>query len=236
MPRCGNDERKVCLTCFEKLSAQQSAFQSNSIAANVQPTKSSPLKLDPNASVLDAPIPADEQVPDVDEEIKKRLEVMKQPTNDLDQPFSDRTIAERLANLKDMPHKEYDNRAMINAVDKRTEHQMANDLVDQFMKEVNLDEAYKTDCDDQIESIERRLAALKGSSTATGTGGADQKQQIGEPNDESPQDEETLAKKIVTKVSCTHLHCSNSNSIGRARINNIAISLSPFPNSHTYSI
>lgn len=198
MPRCGNAERKVCLSCFEKISAQQNASQST-ISTIEQSVKSSPLKLDPKASVLDAPIPADEQVPDVDEEIKKRLEVMKQPINDLDQPFSDRTIAERLANLKDMPHKEYDNRAMINAIDTRTENQMANDLVDQFMKEVNLDGAVKTDCDDQIQSIERRLAALKGSPIASG--GADQKQQIGESNDEPSPDEETLAKKIVTKVS-----------------------------------
>lgn len=206
MPRCGNDERKVCLSCFEKLSALEIASQS--ISSNVQSTKSSPLKLDPNQSVLDAPIPADEQVPDVDEEIQKRLQVVKQPINDLDQPFSDRTIAERLANLKDVPHKEYDNRAMINAVDTRTEHQKANDLVEQFMKEVNLDEAVKNDCDDQILSIERRLAALKGSPT----GDASQKPQIGESNDESPQDEETLAKKIVTKVS-------------QARIRNMARSL-----------
>lgn len=195
MPRSGNAERKVCLSCFEKLSAQEIASQSI-----VQSTKSSPLKLDPKQSVLDAPIPADEPVPDVDEEIKKRLEVMKQPINDLDQPFSDRTIAERLANLKDVPHKEYDNRAMINAVDTRTEHQKANDLVEQFMKEVNLDEAVKNDCDDQILSIERRLAALKGSPT----GDAGQNQKIGDASDESPQDEETLAKKIVTKVCPAH--------------------------------
>lgn len=200
MPRCGNEERKVCLTCFEKLSAQEIASQSISSSIQQSTTKSSPLKLDPNQSVLDAPIPDEEQVPDVDEEIKKRLEVMKQPINDLDQPFSDRSIAERLASLKDVPHKEYDNRAMLNAVDTRTEHQMANDLVDQFMKEVNLDDAVKNDCDDQIQSIERRLAALKGSPIAMGD--ADKKP-IGDPNDESPQDEETLAKKIVTKVSST---------------------------------
>lgn len=174
------------------------------MASNVQSTKSSPLKLDPNQSVLDAPIPADEPVPDVDEEIKKRLEVMKQPINDLDQPFSDRTIAERLANLKDMPHKEYDNRAMLNAVDTRTEHQKANDLVEQFMKEVNLDGAAKDDFEDPILSIERRLAALKGSPT----GEAGPTKPIGESNDESPQDEESLAKKIVTKVCVLHIQCS----------------------------
>lgn len=94
VPRCGNTERKVCLSCFEKISAQQNATQSSSLIDRLA------LKLDKNASVLDAPIPVDEQVPDVDEEIKKRLEVMKQPINDLDQPFSDKSIAQRLANLK----------------------------------------------------------------------------------------------------------------------------------------
>lgn len=157
----------------------------------------SPLKLDPNASVLDAPIPDEEQLPDIDEEIKKRLQVVKQPINDLDQPLSDRNIAERLANLKGVPHKEYDHRAMLNAVDTRTETQMANDLVEQFMKEVNLDETAKDDFEDPIKAIERRLAALKGSPTSTPT---DPKNRIGEMDDEH-QDEETLAKKIVTKVN-----------------------------------
>lgn len=152
------------------------------------------MKLDPNASVLDAPIPNDEQLPDIDEEIKKRLEVVKQPENDLDQPFSDRTIAERLANLKGMPHKEYDHRAMLNAVETRTETQMANDLVEQFMKEVNLDGVAKDDFEDPIKSIERRLAALKGSPTSTPSGEKS-------PMDDEHHDEETLAKKIVTKVS-----------------------------------
>lgn len=146
---------------------------------------------------MDAPIPNEDQLPDIDEEIKKRLEVVKQPTNDLDQPFSDRGMAERLANLKGIPHKEYDHRALLNAVDKRTEHEMANDLVEQFMKEVDLDEAVKNDPDDPIKSIERRLAALKGSPTTFSTGQQNQPAEI----DDEPHDEETLAKKIVTKVN-----------------------------------
>lgn len=102
-------------------------------------------------------------------------------------------------NLKDMPHKEYDHRALINAVDTRTEHQMANDLVDQFMKEVNLDDAVKNDNEDAILSIERRLAALKAS-----PGDAEQSKQIGEStSDGQIHDEETLAKKIVNKVCHT---------------------------------
>lgn len=120
--------------------------------------------------------------------------MVKQPTNDLDQEFSDKSIAERLANLKGIPHKEYDHRAMLNVVDKRTETEMANDLVAQFMKEVSLDEAAKDDYEDPIKSIERRLAALKGSPTNDSSGKTNGIQT------DSPEDEETLAKKIVTKV------------------------------------
>lgn len=152
----------------------------------------STIKVSPGSSVLDAPIPSEEQLPDIDEEIKKRLEVVKQPTNDLDKDFSDRGIAERLANLKGMPHKEYDNRAMLNAVDKRSDTEKANDLVEQFMKEVDLDEAVKDSYEDPIKSIERRLAALKGSPT-------EQTASKTQLPDQSPEDEETLAKKIVTK-------------------------------------
>lgn len=115
---------------------------------------------------------------------------MKQPTNDLDKDFSDHGIAERLANLKGMPHKEYDHRAMLNAVDKRSDQQKVNDLVEQFMNETSLDSAVKNDEEDALKSIERRLAALKGSPTT------EQKDGIGSPEHE---DEETLAKKIVTK-------------------------------------
>lgn len=153
---------------------------------------SSKIQVSPNNSVLDAPIPNEEDIPDIDEEIKKRLEVVKQPTNDLDKDFSDRGIAERLANLKGMPHKEYDHRAMLNAVDKRSDQEKVNDLVDQFMNEAGLDEVVKNDQEDALKSIERRLAALKGSPTTEQSGG------IGFP-EHREEDEDTLAKKIVTK-------------------------------------
>lgn len=142
-----------------------------------------------------AEFPDEEQLPDIDDEIKKRLEVVKQPTNDLDKDFSDRGMAERLANLKGVPHKEYDHKAMLNAVDKRTDNEKANDLVAQFMQEVSLDDAVNDSYEDPIKSIERRLAALKGSSTEK-TGG--QPAVDGSPEHQH-EDEETLAKKIVTK-------------------------------------
>lgn len=143
----------------------------------------------PNSSLLDAEFPDEEKLPDIDDEIKKRLEVVKQPTNDLDKDFSDRGMAERLANLKGVPHKEYDHSAMLNAVDKRTDNEKANDLVAQFMQEVGLDDAVHDSNEDPIKSIERRLAALKGSST----------EKTGQTATDGSPDEETLAKKIVTK-------------------------------------
>lgn len=146
----------------------------------------------PNSSLLDAAFPDEEKLPDIDDEIKKRLEVVKQPTNDLDKDFSDRGIAERLAGLKGVPHKEYDHRAMLNAVDKRTDNEKANDLVSQFMQEVNLDEAVKDSFEDPIKSIERRLAALKDSPT-------EQTGQVAGSSEHPHEDEETLAKKIVNK-------------------------------------
>lgn len=150
-----------------------------------------------SGSVLDAPIPSDEQLPDIDDEIKKRLEMVKQPTNDLDKEFSDKSIAERLSNLKGIPHQEYDHRAMLNAVDKRSETQKANDLVEQFMKEVSLDEAAKEDFEDPIKSIERRLAALKGPTTPTHANN-------GLDSPPEPQNEDDIVKKIVTKVRYQH--------------------------------
>lgn len=153
------------------------------------------MKIDPSGSVLDAPIPTEENLPDVDDEIKKRLEVVKQPINDLDKDFSDRSIAERLANIKGVPHKEYDHRTMLNAVDKRTEQEKANDLVAQFMQEVSLDEAAKEAYEDPIKSIERRLAALKGSPIDSPA------EQTGQTSSPEEPDEDILAKKIAEKVS-----------------------------------
>lgn len=150
----------------------------------------------PNSSLLDVPFPDEEKLPDIDDEIKKRLEVVKQPTNDLDKEFSDRGIAERLATLKGMPHKEYNHSAMLNAVDKRTDNEMAHDLVAQFMQEVSLDEAVKDSYEDPIKAIERRLAALKESPTEQP--GQTGNKTIDSP-EQTPEDEETLTKKIVTK-------------------------------------
>lgn len=144
-----------------------------------------------NISVLDAPIPETEQLPDIDDEIKKRLESVKQQMNDLE-GFSDRSISERLANLKEMPNKEYDNRKLLNQIDNRTEHEKANELVNQFMAETNIDNAVQVF--DPLKDIEQRLAALKGFTSSS-------KMKDSFDNSNELEDEDTMAKKIVTKVS-----------------------------------
>lgn len=147
--------------------------------------------------MLDAPIPADECVPDVDDEIKKRLQVLKQrDTNNLDEsPLSDDAISKRLANLKDMPNKNYDNKAWLTATDKRTEQEKAHDLMEQYMREANIDTAVQESADDALKDIERRLNALKGDAAAISPTKTAQ-------NDDSNEheDDDIAAKKIVTKV------------------------------------
>lgn len=152
------------------------------------------LAMSKNISVLDAPIPEAEILPDIDDEIKKRLASVKQPMNDLE-GFSNQSISERLANLKEIPHKEYDNRKLLNQIDKRTEHEKANDLINQFMAETNIDSAVQEF--DPLKDIEQRLAALKEFTGSSST----LKKKDSIDNSNELEDEDTLAKKIVTKVS-----------------------------------
>lgn len=136
-----------------------------------------------------------ETLPDIDDEIKKRLKSVKQPMNDLE-GFSDQSITERLANLKEIPHKEYDSRKLLNQIDNRTEQEKANDLINQFMGETNIDNAVHEF--DPLKDIEHRLAALKGF-TAASPSTSEKKDSFDNSNE--LEDEDTLAKKIVTKVS-----------------------------------
>lgn len=151
-------------------------------------------------NVLDEPIPADQNLPDVDNEIKKRLEVLKKPNEPVNDLASNRDIGERLANLKDMPYKEHDHTKLINAVDKRTEQEKTNDLVEQFMNEASIDGAMAKRQEDDIDDIHRRLAALKGSNFPP----TDRK--LSTDNNDEVEDEETFVKKIVTKVSNPLIH------------------------------
>lgn len=161
-----------------------------------QTTSAATPKLANVIDLLDAPIPSDECVPDVDDEIKKRLTALKEPkTNNLDAaPLSDDAITKRLANLKDMPQKNYDDKAWLTAIDKRTDQEQANDLMSRYMEEASLDNAVQDSADDALKDIERRLKALKGDA---GTSVAAKPL---DDNSNEHEDEDTVAKKLVTKV------------------------------------
>lgn len=161
-----------------------------------------------HVSVLDAPIPESEKLPDVDESIKKRLHAIKD-TNDLDsasrnKETSQGSLDERLANLKGTEYKEYDHKEIIHAKDKRSEQEKINDLIKQYAEENEIDELSRGargsgadgDADgdeDPIKSIEKRLAALKGSPSTSDKPKSSENEQ--------PVDEPTIVKNIVKQVN-----------------------------------
>lgn len=175
-------------------------YASVSPSTSAAVSKESPKKEQPNVSILDLDVPASEQeaLPDVDDEIKKRLQVIKQPLVP-EEVQSVSEIGKRLANLKGIPFKEHNNIDALNKVDKRTEQEKTNDMMKQFLEENEIDSnaagAAMNDFDsddDPIKSIERRLAALKGTPTTS----EDNKSHS---NDEN-EDEETATNRIVKRV------------------------------------
>lgn len=175
-------------------------YASASASTSAAISKEIPKKDQPNVSILDLDVPESEQeaLPDVDDEIKKRLQVIKQPLVPEEvQSVSD--IGKRLANLKGIPFREHNNIDALNKVDKRTEQEKTNDIMKQFLEENEIDSnaagAAMNDFDadeDPIKSIERRLAALKGTPTTSDNNKS-------HSNDEN-EDEETATNKIVKQV------------------------------------
>lgn len=140
-----------------------------------------------NISPIDAPIPPEAQI-DLDEMIRSRLITLKDDrlnSKTTSQSFAD--IAIRVSNLKGIEHKEYSNADILLNLDTRSDEEKTRDLVKQFMEERSLDEQA-----DPIKDIERRLAALKGSSSSDNMNI--------DVNKDSDSDEETKVKKIVSKV------------------------------------
>lgn len=73
-----------------------------------------------------------------------------------------------MADLKGVEHREYDNKKLIHAVDSRTDTEKTHDLLKQFLDENQIDQVAGTSSqedEDPIKSIEKRLAALKGTSS-----------------------------------------------------------------------
>lgn len=140
------------------------------------------------SSPMDAPIPPEVQA-DLDEVIRNRLMSLKDDRLNAktdSQSFAD--IAIRVSNLKGIAHKEHSNKDILLNLDTRTDEEKTRDLVKQFMEETSLDEQ-----SDPIKDIERRLAALKASSSSDAL--------KVDANKESDSDEETKVKKMVSKVS-----------------------------------
>lgn len=97
------------------------------------------------------------------DDIRSRLDALKQ--NDLPETNkeSDEDIHKRLANLKGVDYKDYSSSKVVFANDTRTEQEKINDLLKQFVEEKNIDgEAKPVESSGTIEDIERRLAALRG--------------------------------------------------------------------------
>lgn len=182
----------------------------HSASTSTASPKESPIKIQPNVSILDLDVPEAEQeaLPDVDEELKKRLKVIKEPLVPEEvQSVSD--IGKRLANLKGIPFREHNNIDALNKVDKRTEQEKSNDLMKQFLEESDIDKGSNAAAasndfdieDDPIKSIERRLAALKGNPTTSD-------ENKSHSNDEN-EDEETTTNKIVQRVRLYSRRCNN---------------------------
>lgn len=141
-----------------------------------------------NMSPIDAPIPPEAQV-DLDEAIRSRLISLKDDRlNSKNNSTSFADIAIRVSNLKGIVHKEHSNKEILLNLDTRTDEEKTRDLVKQFLEERSLDEQ-----SDPIKDIERRLAALKGSSSTDAMKVDESK--------ESDSDDEEKVKKIVNKVT-----------------------------------
>lgn len=156
-----------------------------------------------HTSVIDAPIPESEQLPDVDESIKRRLNAIKEINNlDGDESKENNTpkdIGQRLASLKGTEYKEYDHKDIIHAKDNRSEQERINDLMKRYAEENEIDESGRgsgtsgdNDDEDPIKSIEKRLAALKGESNTSNKPTNTENQE--------PVDEAAVVKHIVKKV------------------------------------
>lgn len=141
----------------------------------------------------------EEATENLDDAIRNRLAAIKEPLQPMkvNENISDADIGQRLANLKDAPHREYDHKKLINAVDKRNEHEKTTDLLKQFLEENEIDQVAGSSRDneeeeDPIKSIEKRLAALKGSSAEL--------KNIPAGGDENI-DDDTAAKNLAKRVS-----------------------------------
>lgn len=74
---------------------------------------------------------------------------------------TDDEIRARLSNLNERPQKNYDKKFLLLNLEKRSEQQQTNDLVEQFMGEVDMSKRIEDERNDSLADIEKRLKALR---------------------------------------------------------------------------
>lgn len=99
-----------------------------------------------------------------DVQLHNRLEQLKtRDAVNTSQPISDLQLNQRLAQLQDRPFVPEKPNRDIFRIDKRSEQEKVNDLVERYHNEVALDQA-----SDPIKDLEDRLSKLRGTEGATG--------------------------------------------------------------------
>lgn len=104
------------------------------------------------------------------DDIRNRLDALKENDLPAETPQSDDDIAVRLANLKGVEYKDYSaTNKVLFTKDTRTEQEKIDDLLKQFVDERVIDDEAATESNQTgtIEDIEKRLAALRGQDLAT---------------------------------------------------------------------
>lgn len=125
-----------------------------------------------------------------DDEIAQRLKNIK---GDLPSA-SVSEIEARLANLRGVPVQSH-SKPILPTPDLRTEQEQADDLMKQYLEQVNIDTKYKDDFNDIIDSIESRVQKLKSSSTEI----SEDKSKL-LSNNNTELDEEETVNKIIEKI------------------------------------
>uniref|UniRef100_A0A1A9W8I6 FYVE-type domain-containing protein n=1 Tax=Glossina brevipalpis TaxID=37001 RepID=A0A1A9W8I6_9MUSC len=224
VPRHNNKTMNVCLICFDKLSKMQTPekvidvealpgtlvsksskaeIKENTLYADINAL----LKLEPSAALIGdvlEPISANKEKDsanhsdineNLDSQITKRLKNLKST----EQTVTDDELHTRLANLNGIPQKDYSKKDLLLNTDQRSDQEKMNDLLKQFMGEVELNERLETERGGAISDIEKRLRALRDTPVDDGP----PKNSISSPDTNTPsdneQDEETMLKGIIEK-------------------------------------
>ncbi|KAI9589320.1 abscission/NoCut checkpoint regulator [Glossina fuscipes] len=236
VPRHNNKTLNVCLICFDKLSKIQTSEKvidvealpgtlvsisgkaegnENTLNADINAL----LKLEPSAVLIGdvlEPVSAGKAKAaadhsdineNLDSQITKRLKNLKST----EQVITDDELRTRLANLNGLPQKDYSKKDLLLNTDQRTDQEKMNDLLKEFMSEVELNERLETERGEAVSDIEKRLRALRD----TPVDDRPSKNSATSPESNTPsdneQDEEAMLKIIIEKyLAESHLPAASS--------------------------